>query len=266
MSPSTGLCGRDLRKWTQHPNRSVYAGPASPLDLGTVGTMAGEHWLRKATWLRWTITLLAAIIIVLTTFALWDHALRAMITETLASAASQPPALTFCVIVALLALDIPLPIPSSLISTAAGALLGANFGILATTVGMTSGCLAGYGLGRFGHVLAGRSWLSQAELERARELSRRHGDWALVVARPIPVLAEISVVFAGLSRARFSSFMMSTTLANFSIACVYGFAGAAAGEWDDGLASAGWTLAIAIALPALAMPVRSRLRNTHPPN
>ena len=70
-----------------------------------------------------------------------------------------------------------------------------------------------------------------------------------MAARPIPVLAEASVLGAGLSRLPFRRFALLTTLANLGIAAVYSAAGAfAAGTGSLLLAFAG-----ALLLPATVM-------------
>ena len=99
----------------------------------------------------------------------------------------------------LLALDVFLPVPSSIVSTGAGVLLGFWRGAAVIWIGMTIGCAIGYA---FGAPRGG----GRAQTRRRRRADARGGgdgsvrSWALVVCRPIPVLAESSVVFAGLVR------------------------------------------------------------------
>ena len=77
----------------------------------------------------------------------------------------------------------------------------------------------------------------------------RHGSWALVICRPIPVLAESSIVFAGLVRSPLTPFIWLTTLSNLGIAAAY----AAVGAFSMKTESCLWTFVGAIALPGLAM-------------
>lgn len=127
-------------------------------------------------------------------------------------------------IAGLLALDIVLPIPSSIVSTASGAMLGLLGGTLANWIGMTAGCGVGYWIGTCGAARAER-FVGPAHLARAQRLMTRWGLGALIVCRAIPVLAEASVVFAGLVRWPFARFMVSTTLANLVIAAAYAYLG-----------------------------------------
>jgi len=77
----------------------------------------------------------------------------------------------------------------------------------------------------------------------------RYGPFALVVCRPIPVLAESSVVFAGLVRSPVGSFIWLTTLSNLGIALAY----AAVGAYSMRVQSFLLTFLGALALPGVAM-------------
>lgn len=151
-------------------------------------------------------------------------------------------------VAALLAVDVFLPIPSSIVSTVAGASLGFASGALASMVGMTVGALIGYSSGRMlGPTLLQRL-MTPASVARAEALTLRLGPWAVAVARPVPVLAEASVVLAGTHRMPLGSFVLSTVLANCGVSLVYAWAGSHA------LSAASFPLALgaALALPALA--------------
>src|SRR3954470_12862516 len=108
-------------------------------------------------------------------------------------------------IAALLALDVFLPVPSSIVSTGAGVLLGFWRGAAVIWIGMTIGCAIGYAFGARAAVAA-RKLVGDDGLTRAAAVMDRYGSWALVVCRPIPVLAESSVVFAGLVHSPVQSF------------------------------------------------------------
>src|SRR3954470_2769658 len=93
------------------------------------------------------------------------------------------------IIAALLALDVFLPVPSSIVSTGAGVLLGFWRGAAIIWIGMTIGCALGHAFGAKGAGGA-RKVVGADGLVRASAIMDRHGSWALVVCRPIPVLAE----------------------------------------------------------------------------
>lgn len=195
-------------------------------------------------WIKWIALLCLTIVAILVPFFLWGEAVEAWTRDFVESRAGWWT--TAAVLGGLLALDIVLPIPSSLVSTAAGALLGFPGGTLLSTVGMTLACLAGYYLG---HGTPAERALGQRDLERARQFREEYGDWALILSRPVPVLAEASIFLAGLVRAPLSRVLSITTLANFGISTVYSATGAyASGKESFLLAFAG-----AVAVPGLAM-------------
>ncbi len=120
-----------------------------------------------------------------------------------------------------LALDVLLPVPSSLASTACGHYLGFFPGLVVSWVGMLLGCLSGYGIGRsLGRAAADR-FVGTHELDRLEIGGERWGDWMVAAFRPVPVLAEASVVYAGMSRIPLPRFLVVSGLANFGISLVY---------------------------------------------
>ncbi|MCP4451931.1 MAG: VTT domain-containing protein, partial [Planctomycetes bacterium] len=118
------------------------------------------------------------------------------------------------------------PIPSSIVSTACGLLLGATMGTAVSLLGMTISCLLGYWLGRgCGRTLAVRL-VSLNDLDRFQSVHARFEDWAVVISRPIPVLAEVSVLFAGLSCMPAPRFFLLSALANMGVSLGYALVGA----------------------------------------
>ena len=155
----------------------------------------------------------------------------------------------------LLASDLVLPIPSSVLSTAAGYLLGLWAGSFVTWAGMTSGCLIGYGLGATAGRKLTRRFVGDDELERVSLARNRFGDWMIVIFRAVPVLAEASVLLAGVAQMPFRRFLLLAALSNLGIAVGYAAVGAYALEIESFLLAFGG----AIILPGIAMLV-ARLR------
>jgi uncharacterized membrane protein YdjX (TVP38/TMEM64 family) len=173
--------------------------------------------------MRWAAVWIVLISLVLVPFFLFESefntfADRITQTDTGVSFAAVT-------IFSLLAFDILLPVPSSIVSTAAGVLLGFWRGATVVWGGMMVGCVLGYALGRRVSGAAGR-FVGDEGLRRAESLVQRYGDWTLVICRPVPVLAEASVMFAGLVRAPFGRFVSLTALSNLGIALGYAAFGA----------------------------------------
>jgi uncharacterized membrane protein YdjX (TVP38/TMEM64 family) len=173
--------------------------------------------------MRWAVIWAVLIGLVLVPFFLFEtefNAFAARMTrgDTAISLASAS-------IFGLLALDVVLPVPSSIVSTAAGVLLGFWWGALVVWTSMMVACLIGYALGARASGLA-RRFIGAAGLRRAEGLVQRHGAWTIVMCRPVPVLAEASVIFAGLIGAPFARFLALTALSNLGIAIGYAAFGA----------------------------------------
>ena len=153
--------------------------------------------------------------------------------------------------VGLLAVDVYLPIPSSVVSTSAAALLGFWLGTAASWVGMTLGGIAGFLPARLLGRWAAVRLSNTAELDRIDRLSRRFGPLVIVLTRPIPVLAEASVLALGTTDLPWSRFLVPLMLSNLGIAAVYSALGH--------LVRLPIALAASIAIPLLALIVARKI-------
>mgnify|MGYP000894064271 FL=1 len=122
-------------------------------------------------------------------------------------------------LIALLALDVVLPVPSSLVALLAVAMLGSLGGYLVIFIGLCLGAGLGYALGAgYFRLLSGRLGLHQRQ---PGQLAYRLGTLSLICLRGVPVLAETSVVAAGMQRYPLRAFTVITTLANAGLALAY---------------------------------------------
>ena len=202
--------------------------------------MSGVAW-------RWALLFAALFAILLVPFAMFEDALLAVSERLLGTGTSRPVAISS--ISLLLMADVILPVPSSLVATTSGMLLGLAEGAAVTWFGLQAGALLGYSLGRSAGFRVTVRLVGRAELERASRLYRRWGAASLIVSRAVPVLAESSVVFAGAARMPLGQFAWLTSVSNAAIALVYGFVGARALETQAFLLA----LAASIGLPGMLM-------------
>lgn len=195
---------------------------------------------------KWALIFAALLALILAPFFIFEqhfNALGARLVKgegnTLFSAAA---------IGALLAADVVLPVPSSLVSTAAGFLFGLWKGAAVCWTGMTIACWSGYWLGASASGWVAR-FVGAKDIRRAAALADRFGDWALAICRPIPVLAEASVVLAGTLHTDRPKFGAITAISNLGISLVYSAIGAYSMKAESFLLA----FAGAIAAPALAL-------------
>jgi uncharacterized membrane protein YdjX (TVP38/TMEM64 family) len=158
----------------------------------------------------------------------------------------------------LLASDVVLPIPSTVVISALGALLGGTLGLAVAVAGLTLGCVLGYVLGRIlGHDFALRQ-LGQKDFAYLASLLDRHGLPILALCRTVPVLAEASVIAAGVVGMPMGKTLLVTGLANLGFAGVYALLGASAESAAGFLAA----FAASLALPGLALLAANRARRS----
>jgi uncharacterized membrane protein YdjX (TVP38/TMEM64 family) len=224
------------------------------------GRRKKDHKILSSSFLLHPSLLLAALLVglLLIPFFLFEARFNALAMQITGSGLSRWVAAAG--IFTLLALDIFLPVPSSIVATAAGVLLGLVQGAAIVWAGMMAGCLLGYivGVRAWG---AARWVVGPDSLSRAEDLMRRYGDLAIVVCRPVPVLAEASVVFAGIARAPVQRFAWLTGFSNLGIAIAYSAVGALSMRIDSFLVA----FLGALLLPGVAIGV-SRItfgRSTH---
>jgi membrane protein DedA with SNARE-associated domain len=115
----------------------------------------------------------------------------------------------------LLAADVLLPIPSSVIGALLGARLSVPSALAWTWSGLVAGNVIGYALGRWG-----LAWV-RARLPADVTLV------AVIVSRPVPVLAEAVVIAAGAARVPWAGFLAASMLANGVVAAAFVGYGAA---------------------------------------
>lgn len=132
----------------------------------------------------------------------------------------------------LLVADVVLPVPSSIVMVAHGAAFGAVAGAALSVAGGTGAAYAGWLLGRRADPL--RRWVSDDERARAERLLRRWGLLAVVVTRPVPLLAETVAIAAGTARLSPAKVVAAAALGTLPVAVAYALAGAAAGHVVSG--------------------------------
>lgn len=214
-------------------------------------------WQRqKATtaYSKWLIAILCVCAFIIVPFAIWGARLDEWTDRTIE--ARHDGTLLGLIFFGLLASDIVLPVPSSTVSTACGYILGLWPGILVSWGGMSLACYLGYILAaHFGRPITDRL-VGKKEVARLETLGRKHGNWAIIIARPVPVLAEASVLFAGLGGMRLSRLMFLTGLSNAGISAVY----VSVGVYSMRTGSFVMALLASILLPGLALSVAKLCR------
>lgn len=136
--------------------------------------------------------------------------------------------------IGLLVADVVAPVPSSIIMFVNGVLFGVFLGSLLSILGGLGATLTGHWIGTKGEA-AGKRWMGEMALDRARTFFQKHGLIALIVSRPIPILAEAISIIAGISGMPRKQLIPGTILGLIPAAVLYAVAGAYAVDLNSGL-------------------------------
>ncbi len=197
---------------------------------------------------RLLLTIAVVLGVPILPFLWFGRAAESQITEWLHCSCDPGTAATL--VIGLLAVDVLLPVPSSAVNVFAGKMLGFWAGTAVSWCGMTAGALLVFALVRMlGRPLA--RWLSTEEVLNHMEiLARRYGILLLILARPVPVFAEASVLLAGIMQLGWQRFLFAVGLSNLGIAAAY----AALGD----LVQLPIALAASIAIPLVFAAIAKR--------
>lgn len=149
------------------------------------------------------------------------------------------------VMIGLLAADLFLPIPSSLIMVLSGAAFGVLWGSLFSLVGSIGGEWLGFELVRRYGMSASRRIVGDEDLDKMRAMMARHGAAAVLVTRALPVVMETMSVVAGLSQMSRRSFLLASLAGTLPVAVVYAYAGAVSREVSSVVPAVVMLLAVA---------------------
>lgn len=146
--------------------------------------------------------------------------------------------------VGLLVADVLLPVPSSLVMVAHGAIFGVVWGTLLSLLGGMGAALFGFAIGRRGGKVIERL-VTPEERARANRMLARWGSLAVVVTRPVPLLAEMVAIMTGASPLGWSRMMLASFAGSLPPALLYALTGAAYPNFQSGTLMFGAVLLVA---------------------
>jgi membrane protein DedA with SNARE-associated domain len=157
--------------------------------------------------------------------------------------ADQRPEMIAAAVFGLLAADLVLPVPSSVVISAAGMICDWKVAAAAGAGGMLTGNLVGYWACRLLGRRAFERFVKPEEAEKFGRWLDRYGPGALVISRLVPVMAETLSCTAGMARMRFGKFLAGLLVGTIPFAIFFATLGAVA-------ENPGVVLIVSLAVPA----------------
>ena len=130
---------------------------------------------------------------------------------------------------ALLVGDVFLPVPSSIVMTMNGRIFGVGVGAGISLIGTMGSAALGFFLGRRGGKILEKVVSPAAKL-RADAMLKKYGGLAIVVTRPVPLLAEVMTILAGTSDMSWRVLILSALVGSIPSCLLYALAGASSGS------------------------------------
>ena len=112
------------------------------------------------------------------------------------------------------------------------------FGAGLSLIGSLGAALVGFFIGRHGEQVLAR-FVPSEERSRANRMLDEWGVLAIIVTRPIPLLAETTAIMAGASTMGWRSMILATLAGSFPVAVLYALTGATAANLDSAILAFG---------------------------
>lgn len=148
--------------------------------------------------------------------------------------------------IALIWVDLALPVPQTSVIAALGIIYGPLLGGLFGSLGLITGGLLGYGL----MLTSARRFVGPRSLHKMESFFDRGGAWAIVLTRSLPYsVSEAMVFLAGLAGMPMRKFIAALTIG--SVPTAFAFAAIGAGWADQPIVA----LVVSYVLPIGLLPI-----------
>jgi uncharacterized membrane protein YdjX (TVP38/TMEM64 family) len=164
--------------------------------------------------------------------------------------------------VGLLLVDVFIPVPSSIVMTAQGAIFGFLGGTVLGLIGSVGATLIGFAIGRRSSGLINR-YAGIDEQAQSASLLARYGPLAIIVTRPLPILAETTAIMAGATSITARQVLAGSLVGCLPAAALYSAAGSFASSVATGLLIFPIVIALAAVFWLIGWLLERRLTTTN---
>jgi len=178
---------------------------------------------RLVPWSRMLVVLLMLFAFVIVPFVIWGDQMDASAPRLVQGQAAK---WAIALIgIGLLVADVLLPIPSSVVSISLCLLLGPGLGGLAVFSGMVGAFAVGFLVGRLLPATRLRNWVGAQTWDAFASKRLPASLLWIAASRPVPVLAEVTAIFAGSVGMPFLPSLSVAALSSLLVAIAYALAG-----------------------------------------
>jgi len=129
-------------------------------------------------------------------------------------------------VVLLLFADLFIAVPTLTVITLSGYFMGFHYGAIASLIGLVLAGVTGYGLSAiFGERIFGFLLKKEKARQEAKATFRQHGFIMILLSRAIPILPEVTACLAGMTKMKFSKFMLAWAISTIPYVLIISYAG-----------------------------------------
>ncbi len=139
-----------------------------------------------------------------------------------------------------LASDIFLPVPSSIVMFTNGYVLGTGYGTIISLLALSAGACVGYYLGKFTSL-----GLKSSTNEKANDIIAAYGPLSILVTRGIPILSETICIICGFNKMPFKKYLLYNIIGYLPLCLLYAICGSIGYDKNIFLISFGCSVFIA---------------------
>lgn len=157
--------------------------------------------------------------------------------------------------IGLLVLDVLFPVPASLIMIASGTIFGFPIGTLLSLIGGVGAALISFMIGKRSRGWIISRFISPEQMAVANRMFAKWGMVAIIVTRPIPLLAETTAIVAGASHMNYKQMLIAALAGYLPVAALYALTGSMAVGFDSTV----WSFGLVMVIASLCWLLRKRI-------
>jgi len=131
-----------------------------------------------------------------------------------------------CIVVLLLFADLFIAVPTLTIITLSGYFLGFQHGAIASLIGLILAGVTGYALSYvFGENILSILLKKEQARQEAKNTFNQHSFIMIILSRAMPILPEVTACLAGITKMKFSKFILAWLISTVPYTVIISYAG-----------------------------------------